>query len=74
MVGKAVNDLKREFIRWALIIALGVTAACAVSALGADAPLERLTDAVRRYAASPLALDHPPPRLKKYRPPSRRAR
>jgi peptidoglycan-N-acetylglucosamine deacetylase len=61
MVGKAVNDLKREFIRWALIIALGVTAAGASSVLAADAPWERLTDAVRRYAASPLALDHPPP-------------
>jgi peptidoglycan-N-acetylglucosamine deacetylase len=61
MVGKAVNDLKREFIRWALIVVLGVTAAGASSALAADAQSERLTDAVRRYANSPLALDHPMP-------------
>ena len=61
MVGNVVNDLKRKFIRWALIIALGVTAAGAASAQAADAPSERLTDAVRRYATSPLALDHPPP-------------
>jgi hypothetical protein len=38
-----------------------VTAAGASSALAADAQSERLTDAVRRYATSPLALDHPPP-------------
>lgn len=61
MVGKAVNDLKRKFIRWALIIALGAMAAGASSALAADAQRERLTDAVRRYATSPLSLDHPPP-------------
>ena len=61
MVGKSVNYLKRTFIGWALIIALAGTAAGASSALAADTSLERLKDAVRRYAASPLALDHPPP-------------
>jgi len=61
MVGKAVNDLKRTFIRWALIIALAGTAAGTSSAWAADAPLERLKDVVRRYSASPLALEHPPP-------------
>jgi peptidoglycan-N-acetylglucosamine deacetylase len=61
MVGKAVNDLKRAFIQWALIIALGGTAAGASSAWAADAPLERLQDAVRRYATSALVVEHPPP-------------
>ena len=61
MVGKAVNYLKRTFMRWALIIVLAGTGAGASSALAADAPLERLKDAVRRYSTSPLALDHPPP-------------
>lgn len=61
MVGKAVNDLKRSCMRWALILVLGGTAAVAASALAAGAPLERLKDAVRRYATSPLTLDHPPP-------------
>jgi peptidoglycan-N-acetylglucosamine deacetylase len=60
MVGKAVNYLKCTFIGWALIIALAGTAAGASSALAADAPLERLKDAVRRYATSPLELEHPP--------------
>ncbi|MBI5579899.1 MAG: polysaccharide deacetylase family protein [Deltaproteobacteria bacterium] len=60
MVGKAVNDLKRKFIRWALIIALAGTAAGASSVVMAEAPLESLKEAVRRYATSPLALDHPP--------------
>jgi peptidoglycan/xylan/chitin deacetylase (PgdA/CDA1 family) len=59
MVGKAVNDLKRPFIRWALIIALGGTAAGAFSAWAADAALERLQDAVRRYATSALVVEHP---------------
>jgi peptidoglycan/xylan/chitin deacetylase (PgdA/CDA1 family) len=61
MVGKAVNDLKRTCMRWALIIVLGGTAAAASSALAADAPLDRFKDAVRRYSTSSLALEHPPP-------------
>jgi len=61
MVGKAVNDLKRSFIGWALIIALGGTAAGAPSAGAPDDQLERLKDAVRRYSTSDLALEHPPP-------------
>lgn len=61
MVGNGVNDLKRKFIRWALIIVLGGTAAGTASAGAADAPWEGLKDAARRYSTSPLALDHPPP-------------
>jgi peptidoglycan-N-acetylglucosamine deacetylase len=61
MVGKAVNDLKRIFLAWALIIVLTGTAAGASSAGAADAHVERLKDAVRRYATSHLTLEHPPP-------------
>jgi peptidoglycan/xylan/chitin deacetylase (PgdA/CDA1 family) len=61
MVGKAVNDLKRTFMGWALIIALAGMAAGVSPALAADAPSERLKDAVRRYSTSHLAIEHPPP-------------
>ncbi len=61
MVGKAVNYLKRTFMRWALIIVLAGAGAGASSTGAADAPWERLKDAVRRYATAPLALEHPPP-------------
>jgi peptidoglycan/xylan/chitin deacetylase (PgdA/CDA1 family) len=61
MVGKAVNDLKRTFIQWALIIALAGTTLGAASAGAPDASMGRLRDLVRRYATSPLALEHPPP-------------
>jgi peptidoglycan/xylan/chitin deacetylase (PgdA/CDA1 family) len=61
MAGKGVNDLKRKFIRWALIFVLGATAAGTPSAGAADVQWEGLQDAARRYSTSPLALDHPPP-------------
>jgi peptidoglycan/xylan/chitin deacetylase (PgdA/CDA1 family) len=61
MVGKAVNDWKHIFVRWALILALAGAAAGVSSAGAADSAWERLEDAVHRYATSDLPLKHPPP-------------
>jgi peptidoglycan/xylan/chitin deacetylase (PgdA/CDA1 family) len=61
MVGKAVNDLKRTLVRWALIIALAGTVAGICSAGAGDVQGERITPHILRYSPAPLNVRMPPP-------------